>query len=771
MYRIFTFIIVVLSATQITFAQSLGRIEGRVISERNEPLTGISIALEGTNLGTTTDEEGKYVIRTVPASTYTLVALGLGYTTVKRQVEVNAGSTSTVYLLLSSKATALGEVEVTANTKGEFIQPIGSTATKMEAPIKSVPQSVQIISRRALDQMQVIRLEDAMRNVSGVTMETGFGGRTDIFQIRGFRTSTESIFKNGFRNSVRTYRETANIQQIEVMKGPASVLYGVSDPGGMINVTTKKPTAYTFQDVQVTANSFGQVRPAIDLGGSFNENKTFKYRLNAVYEKGNTYRDFVSTERLFVAPALTYDFSEKTSLTVEAEFLNNDQASDRGIFSVGGVIPDVPASRSVGEPDNKGIHQNRLVQYNLQHRLNNVFSLRHASNFNYSSEGRTVIEQVSVVKGSNSRITRRLQDQYNYERNFATQNELYATFNTGQAFEHKAVVGVEASRSMFDIWFKRAAYDTLDIYNPQYERKSKPFDKLVLGDDYRDNTSLTGIYVQDFLSINQRLKLLLGARYDFWEQENVSAKEKTTTSQRNTAFNPRIGVLYEMYGPVSVYGNWSRGFQPEIGRTKEGDVFKPVTSDLMEAGTKIGLLNDKVNFKAAYFNITRTNVPVPSPEDVNFNIQVGEVRSEGVETDVTGEVLPGLNVIATYSYTNARVTKDTKESNIGTAFRGVSKHSSSLWTTYELQGGLLQGLGFGGGFSSYGDRPVDATDSFRLPGYTRYDATVYYGNKRFHAAVNVRNLTNVRYYEGSQSATAIMPGAPRHVQGTVGIKF
>jgi iron complex outermembrane receptor protein len=771
MYRIFILSVAILLSTQSSFAQSLGRIEGRIVSERNEPLVAISIGLEGTTQGTTTDEEGKFVIRMVPPATYNLIANGVGYATVKQEVKVAPGSTATVYLLLSSTTTTLSEVEVTANRRGEFIQPVGSTATKMEAPIKSVPQSVQIISRRALDQMQVIRLDDAMRNVSGVTMETGFGGRTDIFQIRGFRTSTESIFKNGFRNSVRTFRESANIQQIEVMKGPASVLYGVSDPGGMVNITTKKPTAYTFQDIQFTANSFGQIRPAIDLGGSINKKKTFKYRLNSVFEKGDTYRDFVSTKRIFVAPALMYDFSDKTSVTLETEFLNHEQASERGIFAVDGVIADVPASRSLGEADNKGIHENRLVQYNVQHRFNNIFSLRHAANFNYSSEKRTVVEQVSMVKNSGSLITRRLQDQYSFERNFATQNELYAKFSTGQFFEHKAVLGVEAARSMFDIWYKRAAYDTLDIYNPVYNKRPKPFDKLKLGDDYRDNTKLFGFYAQDFVSVNQRLKLLLGARYDSWELENVSAIKSITTKQRNTALNPRVGVLYEMFGPVSVYGNWSRGFQPEPGRNKEGDVFKPVNSDLLEGGAKVGLLNDKINLKAAYFNITRSNVPVTNPEDAAYNIQVGEVRSEGVETDITGEVIPGLNVIATYSYTDARITKDTNEKNIGIAFRGVSKHSGSLWTTYELQKGKLKGLGFGGGFTSFGDRPGDATDSFRLPGYTRYDATVFYGNKRYHAALNVRNLTNVKYYDGSQSATGIMPGAPISVQGTVGVKF
>ncbi|WP_018478463.1 TonB-dependent receptor [Pontibacter roseus] len=795
MHRLLTIFSVLMLLAHSTLAQDMGRIEGRIVSERNEPLLGISVALEGTSLGTTTDEEGKYVIRTVTPGSYTLVANSLGYATVKKDVEVKPGSTATVYLLLPSIATDLNEVVINASHSGEFVQPIGSTATKMEAPLKSVPQSVQIISRRALDQMQVIRLDDAMRNVSGVTMETGFGGRTDIFQIRGFRTSTESIFKNGFRNSVRTFRETANIQQIEVMKGPASVLYGVSDPGGMVNITTKKPTAYTFQDIQFTANSFGQIRPAIDLGGSFNESKTFKYRLNAVYEKGDTYRDFVSTERFFIAPALTYDFSDRSSLTVEAEYLNHDQASDRGIVAFNGVIADVPTDRSIGEPDNKGKHQNRLVQYNLQHRFNDIFSVRHASSFTYSSEARKVVEAASLLRNdpTNSKVIRRLQDQYNFERNFATQNELYATFNTGAKFEHKTVVGVELARSMFDIWFNRASYDTLNIFNPQYSRLPKPT-ALNFGDSYRDNTNLYGVYVQDFLSINQRLKVLLGARYDFWDLEKVSDKKNkdntfstVTTTQRLKSFNPRVGVLYEVYGPVSVYGNWSKGFQPELGLVAvtdgsngapiESESLKPVTSDLLEGGFKVGLLNDKINVKAAYFNITRSNVPLPDrrgvadPRFSEFSEQVGEVRSEGIETDVTGELFPGLNVIATYSYTDARITEDIDEKKVGIAFRGVSKHSGSLWATYELQAGLLKGLGFGGGFTSFGDRPVDATDSFRLPGYTRYDATLYYDVKRFHAAVNLRNLADVRYYDGSQSSTAIMPGAPRSVQGTVGVRF
>lgn len=776
MQRTLTIFLILVLLTQQAFAQSTGRIEGRIQSERGEGIAGISVGLEGTSYGSTTDDEGKFLIRNIPAGSYTLVASGIGYTLQKQSLEVTGGKAAFVNVDLATSAHSLGEVQVTAHRSGDYLQRTATTATKMEAPIKSVPQSVQVVSRRALDQLQVLRLEDAMRNVSGVSMETGFGGRSDIFQIRGFRTDMQSVFKNGFRNTVRTYRESANIQQIEVMKGPASVLYGVSDPGGMVNISTKKPTAHTFQDIQFTTNNFGLVRPAIDLGGAFNERKTLKYRLNASYERADSYRDFVKTKRFFVAPALTYDFSDRTSLTVETEFLNHEQPSDRGIFSVNGQIAPVSRSRVVIEPSNTGEFKNRLAQYNLQHKFSEALSFRHAFNYNYATETRDVVEQTTVLKDGSFRINRQHQDQDTYDRNIATQNELYANFNTGALVEHKAVGGIEVSRSVFDIWVKRAPYDVFDILNPQYNTKPKDYSLLKYAQDYQDRVDVLGFYLQDFITINQRLKVLLGGRYDFWKQEKEDRLKNETTEQKNKAFNPRLGVLYEVYGPVSVYANFSKGFQPGIGQTLEGEAFKPITSVQYEGGTKIGLLNDRVNLTAAYFDITRQNVVVPHPTQSGASVQLGEVQSKGLETDITGEVLPGLNVIATYTYTDARVTKDALSGDdpkrtVGRRFRGVGYNNSSLWTTYELQNGFLKGLGIGGGFTYVEDRPVDDANSFMLPGYTRYDATMFYNNKRFHAALNVKNLTNVKYYEGSQSVTVIMPGAPTTVQGTVGVRF
>ncbi|QHL87518.1 TonB-dependent siderophore receptor [Nibribacter ruber] len=771
MRRILTSLVLFLFTSSVLFAQSTtGRIEGRIQSQKGESLPGISVGLEGTTLGSTTDEEGKFLIKSIPAGNYTMVISGIGYESVKQTISIAAQQVLPVFMRLNTSDFTLAQVEITGSKAGNYLEREGTTATKMEAHLSTVPQSVQVLSRRAMDQLQVVRVEDAMRNVSGVSVETGFGGRTDIFQIRGFRTDQTSIFKNGFRNPARTYRESANVQQIEVMKGPASVLYGVSDPGGLINITTKKPTAYTFQSIQLTGNNFGLVRPSVDLGGTIGEEKNFKYRLNGLYERSESYRDFVKTKRYFVAPSVTYDFSPNTSLSVEAELLNHNQPSDRGIFAVNGKIADVPRSRSLGEPDNYSFYQNRLVQYNLTHRLNDAWSLRHAMNFNYGTETRKLVEQTTLVKNSDRLINRRYQDQYTFDRYFATQNEVYGKFNTGTDIAHRTVAGVEYSSFTLDLNVKRAAYDILDIYNPEYSTKPKPVNGTATSQDYRDRTQNVGFYLQDFITIRQRLNVLLGGRFDIFDYRSEDYFGQDTTTQRNYAFNPRIGLLYEVYGPLSAYANYSTGFQTEVGRTLEGDTFEPLKTQQLEGGIKLGLFQDRLNLTTSYFRIKKSNISAVDPRDVNFRVQVGEILSEGAEVDVTGEILPGLNLIATYSFIDALIKSDGVTTS-GTRFQNVSPHNFTFWTTYELQDGLLKGLGIGGGFTSVQSRPGDINDTFRLPGYTKVEATIFYRAKRFNVSVNGKNLTDEYYYDGAQSATGIMPGAPLTVIGTVGFNF
>lgn len=754
----------------LTFSSSLyaqansSIVSGIVIDNTGAPVENINVFILGETYGAATDEQGKYTFH-VPSGNFTLSVSGLGYTGINKEIIVSEGSNLNLNFTLIPSSLSLDEIFVLADEPSQYVEATSYTASKIPIAVDKVPQGIHILPQKIMEQIQTVRLEDGLRYVSGITMETGFGGRTDVYQIRGFRTGWESIFKNGFRNSMRTYRETGNIKQIEALKGPSSVLYGVGDPGGLINIVTKKPLARPSYNVQFSSNSFGLIRPAVDIGGPLDKERNLRYRVNAVIEDGETYRDFVKTERYFIAPVLSYDFSDNTSLTLEGEFLKHNQPSDRGIFYDGERIADVPVSRSLGEPDNTGKVTNGLFQYDLTHKFSEGFAFKHRLNYSYSKEERSVVEQNALVKNSKELITRRYQNQNNKENYIAVQNEAYASFSTGKDFNHRLLGGIEISKYVFDIFLTRSNYDTLNIYNPVYNKYPKvagtaPFN------DYETTDYAAGFYVQEFLEVGRRLTLLAGLRYDIFEEDNDDKKTNIVTKGKNTSLNPRLGISYKLMNALTIYGNYSKGFYPQFGEDINGNKFDPLTSYQFEGGLKIFVFNDLLSFTLSYFDITQSNILTSDPADPNFSVQVGEVKSRGIEFDFAGEVLPGLNIFGSYNYIDAEVTED-NVIETGTPLRNVSPNTASFWGTYQFRTGLLSGFGFGGGINHLSERAGDAQDSFKLPEYTRVDATTFYEYGRARLALTFRNLFDVKYYEGAQSQTSIMPGVPLTVIGTV----
>ncbi len=737
---------------------SQGLIKGKLTTENEEKLPGINIFLEGTPFGTSSSIKGDYSLKVKPGK-YDIVFSGIGYKTEKQNILINNGDILILNIKMREESLSLDEVFITADRMPSYVENTSYSASKIPVDIKVIPQGIHILPQKIMEQLRMVRIDDGIRYLSGINMETGFGGRTDIYQIRGFRIGWESIFKNGFRNSMRTYRETGNIKQIEVLKGPASVLYGMGDPGGLINIVTKKPLSKPYFNFQITANNFGLIRPAFDISGPLNKKRTLRFRINGVYEEGKTYRDFVKTERFFVAPVLSYDFSDKTSLTIEGEILKHNQPSDRGIVYDGTNIIDVPFSRSLGEPDNEGKFFNTLWQYDLTHKLNKNLVLKHRLNFNYTKEDRSIVEQNTFLKKSKELISRRFQLQDNYERYIAAQNEVYVSFSSGNSINHRALLGVEISNFVFDINYIRVNYDTLNVYNPKYSRLPKSTNGASPTSDYKVTDKVTGFYVQDVVSLFDRLHVLAGLRYDIFNENMNDRKSNDNSVDRNTSINPRIGILYNIYGPVSIYGNYSKSFQPQFGQDINGNEFDPLSAMQFETGLKSFFFNDKLSFTASVYQVKQINILTVDKNDPNFQTQVGEVKSNGLELDITGELFPGLNLLASYSFINARVTKD-NSIKAGTKLKNVSPHNINFWGTYQIQKGILQGFGLGIGILSVQSRPGDTGNSFVLPGYSRIDLTGFYEWNNIRFAVNIRNLTNLKYYEGAQSKTVIMPGAP-----------
>ncbi|MEH2277489.1 MAG: TonB-dependent siderophore receptor [Nostoc sp.] len=289
----------------------------------------------------------------------------------------------------------------------------------------------------------------------------------------------------------------------------------------------------------------------------------------------------------------------------------------------------------------------------------------------------------------------------------------------------------------------------------------------------RRHQDLLGVYAQDFISIGDKVKILLGGRFDIAAASQKDRINGVSLDQENSAFSPRVGVVYQPIAPISLYASYSRSFQPARASSRNGDSkpFEPTIGEQFEVGVKSEFLDGRLAATLAAYQLTKQNIVVTDPNNPRFSLQVGEQRSRGIEFDVAGQILPGWNIIASYTYIDPEITEDTRPAYKGDQPISVPRNSASLWTTYEIQTGSWKGFGFGGGLFFVGDRQGDLPNTFTLPSYVRTDAVIYYRRDNWRVGLNIKNLFDVNYFESSNSRYGVFPGAPLTVLGTVSWQF
>ncbi|BAB74309.1 TonB-dependent siderophore receptor [Anabaena sp. FACHB-709] len=654
---------------------------------------------------------------------------------------------------------------VVTGQQDRYSVPNATTATRTDTPLRDIPQSIQAVPRQVLEDRQVIRASDALRSVSGVQQGNKVGGTSEVFNIRGFPQFGGNL-RDGFNNRNNfSIVETANLERIEVLKGPASVLYGNLDPGGVINFVTKQPLSEPFYAAGLQVGSFGLVRPTLDLSGPLNPERTLLYRLNAAYERGGNFRNFdTEVERFFISPVVTWKIGDRTDLRLELEYSNDKRPYDRGLVAFGTGIADIPFDRVLGEPDDFSERTNFLAGYRLEHRFNDDWKLR--NQFRYSSSDQT---NNRLEPGRLNETTGELRREFSLGeftvRNYELQTDLVGNFATG-SIQHTLLFGVDLS------WVNDGGVSlfepapSINIFNPVYGIATRPSrDEFADVFPFGSQTDSIGVFVQNQITLAENLKLLVGGRFDNIDQSSASDE------RQDQAFSPRVGIVYQPIEPISLYTSFSRSFQPNFGNRADGSLLEPVRGTQYEVGVRGEFLNGSLITNLAAYEITRSNLAVTDPDNPNFSIPSGEQRSRGVELDVTGQILPGWNLIASYAYTDARVTKD-DNLQPGNLLDGVPFNSASLWSTYEIQTGDFQGLGFGLGLFYVGERQGDLNNSFQLPSYVRTDASIFYRRNNWRAGININNLFNVDYIEDSgQRRNRINPGEPFTVRGTVSVEF
>jgi iron complex outermembrane recepter protein len=672
------------------------------------------------------------------------------------------------------------EITVTAEREEEetgYRVPNTSVGTRTDTPLRDIPASIQVVPKQVLEEQQVDNLNEALKNVPGLIQNTP--DDTPIFQspnIRGFFTGEGNNFtRNGLNLQVAGPGTAifSNIEQVEVLRGPASVLFGRGNPGGTINIVTKQPQSDPFYSVEASVGSYDFYQGAVDLTGPLNDSKTIQYRLNASYENAGSFVDFVERETPAVAGALKFKIGENTDLTFDTQYVRATVGRGSGLPLEGTLLPnpngEIPLNRNLSNPDGFFFSNTLLVGYNLEHRFSENWTVRNAFYFSNEDYGyKNLYEAVSLDPDLRT-LQRETYGDYDQKvQAFDLVTNVVGKFSTGP-IQHQLLLGADLRRSNFRGVQKASFRGTpIDLFNPVYsaeildEQTFPPSNTTAL-------TNSLGIYIQDQITVTDNLKFLLGGRFDTFEQTDKDLLANTETSQSGSAFSPRLGIVYQPIEPISLYASYSRSFTPTIGRSADNEPFKPGRGTQYEIGVKADI-NDKLSTTLAFYDLTRTNVTTADPDRPGFEIQTGEQNSRGVELFVSGEILPGWNVIAGYAYTNARLTKD-NAFPVGNQINNVAKNSLNFWTSYEIQKGTLKGLGFGLGFFYTGDRQGDLDNSFALPSYLRTDAAIFYKRDRFRVGLNFTNLFDIEYFQPSNAAFPVYPGEPFTVQGTVSWEF
>ncbi len=648
-----------------------------------------------------------------------------------------------------------------------------ASATRTDTSIHETPQSISVVSKDVVEDIGATRLQDALDYAGGVGRANNFGGQgLTTFTVRGFTTG--EFYRNGFpiNRGYPNMPDANSIERLEVLRGPATMLYGRGDPGGTFNVVSKQPLAEPKVTLGSQLDDQGMQRATLDASGPLDEQGRLAYRLNVVGEGGDTFRDHVETERYGVTPVVTWQATDDTKVIFEGDFMRNNHPLDRGLTRYANQKGTPSRDTFWGEKDVGKLHNdNNMAQLRFEHLLNDNWTLGGGFQWLDGTLQGNAIEANSLAADG-----RTLSRNFNYRKlewtDKDTQLNLTGHFSTG-GFDHTLLTGVEFEDYDYKSIIQRssglAGSYPIDIFDPVYGQPRPALTRTPTHD--KENLKTYAAFVQDQVALTERLKVLAGARFERFEHDYESYV--TGVKPWNTADNavtPRVGVIYDLTETVAVYADAARSFKPNTGAAREGGGFEPEKGKSYEMGIKWEALERQLSVDAAIYQIEKKNVLTTDPLDSTFSVAAGQVRSRGFDLNVAGNITPEWRVIGGYAYVDAEVTKD-NTIRVGSRLANIPRNSFSLLNVYEFQDGALKGLGLGAGGKYVAERVGQTSNTpFSMGAYTVVDLLGYYKvNDKVRLNLDVKNLFNRDYEEGAFGNVYAYPGEPRTVQ--VGIAY
>jgi iron complex outermembrane receptor protein len=668
-----------------------------------------------------------------------------------------------------------------------YYAPSSTTGSIIDLPDADIPATVNVIPEAVLRDQQVLHFQDVWRNAGGTAPGGGDPIHADRIFLRGFELRSRDFRRDGFLDPTFVPRDLQSIERVEILKGPASTLYGAGSPGGVVNLITKKPLDAEFVDFGYTFGSWERSRFTLDVNGYANESGTVTYRFNGAQEEADSFRDFGYLDRTLIAPSVRWQIDENTNLVWQGEFHKDHRMGDVGIPAINGNPLALPPNLFVGEPAADFFRADEYRQsLVLTHDLSDCWTLQvggsslfydyPASYTSASADATGFLPPIDPAAGlfyrSRTAFTKAS------EQSQSAQVNLAGEFYTGE-IKHTALVGMEYiyfdSNTQLD--FSQSGFATFSPDNiTALPYNNPPFTPLGSAIFPVSRQTRVGGYLQDTVEVTPYWKLVGGVRFDtvdfdFDRTLVFGPPASFDTDQQFNRVSPRGGVIYQPFADddLAIYFNYSESFAPPGGGIyiNTGDL-RPVLGKGYELGVKTQLL-DNLTLNAAGFYATRENA------DLNASAflltQVGEERSQGMELNAIGQITDRWSAVANYTNTDVRLSDPNDPTLDGNRQRNIPYNTANFWTRYNVIQDQVHTLGAAIGLVYLDNRPGDLTNTFDLPSFSRWDAGLFYNRGRGYAALYAENIFDVYYAASSFDSYQVLPGAPANIRATVGFVY
>lgn len=737
--------------------QEDGNIKGKVVTSDGQPAEFATIILNGKKT-VQAAKDGTFKFEDLGAGTYKLAILFMGHATQEKTVVLKGGETAQVDFTLTSSARALNEILIVGDKYTITSKKQSSSVGRLPLKYLENTQVYSVIDKELIREQLSVTLDESFRNVPGAApAKTGAG--IPAFFSRGFVTNDN--LRNGMATFTRTTIDLATVERVEAIKGPSSTLFGASmvSFGGLVNYITKKPFDKIGGEVSYTQGSYDLSRLTADFNAPLNDSKTMLFRTNVAYQQENTFQDQGHGSTIVIAPSLLYKVNDRFTLRLDA-----DMQHYKGTSSTAWIVSPGINAKSY---DQLNLDYNRsLIDNSFKANMytNNIFlqaeyklseQWTSTTNYAWATGGYDNMYLFDMTWLTDTTIARSIRvhapdrmGRKHFQQNFT------GDFKIG-SMRNRLVAGFDFMDQYRDLKYNNLQLDTVNTLRTAKDVRVEAVDARLASLNTPETHSRQysyGVYFSDVLNITNNLMVMASLRMDYFDNKGTrnNLTQVTTGDYHQTAFSPKFGVVYQpVQNKVAVFANYMNGFK-NVANTVQPDgsvsSFKPQQANQLEGGVKLDLFENKLAATISYYDIQIKNSTRGEVRGSQvFTVQDGTQESKGLEVEIIGNPLPGFNIITGYGYNENKYKKTTVQL-VGKRTVGSPNHVGNIWLSYSILEGAVKGLGIGAGAMYVGDAFYDPANTFILPSYTTFDATLFYNTPKFRIAVKGNNLTGEKYW-------------------------